>query len=285
MHACAPLPGAVRAAVLFAVLAAPAAAGGARAETPAATLAPAAPVESPHCFAGCPVGAPASNRLLRRECYVLSNNGRTKFADWVAYALVPARFGGGDRPRWRADPDLPADETLEPADYKGAHKALKVDRGHQAPFASCAATKELRRQTGYLSNATPQGSALNRGAWRALETAARRLAKAAGSAVHVVTGPLHERETRPLPGADEPHRVPSGYWKLVVAAGPGGTAAAAFAMESDRPAGVPFRAARIGLDELERRTGLRFFPALAPAARAALEAAAPALAARLGAAR
>lgn len=280
MHGCAPWPGAVRAAVACALLAAaPAAAGFARAETAAP------PVESPHCVAGCPLGAPEGNRLLRRECYILSNNGQTRFADWVAYALVPERFGGGRRPPWRADPDLPEEETLEPEDYKGAHKALKVDRGHQMPFAACAGAPEGKRQTGYLSNATPQGSALNRGAWRALEAAARRLAEtagAAGAAVHVVTGPLHERETRPLPGADEPHRVPSGYWKLVVLAGAGGPAAAAFAMESGRPAGLPFAAARIGLGELERRTGLRFLPALGEAARRALDRAGPALAARLG---
>ncbi len=278
MNACALRPGAVRAAVACALLAtAPAAGGSARAETAAP------PVESPHCVAGCPAGAPAGNRLLRRECYILSNNGQTKFADWVAYALVPARFGGGGRrPSWRADPDLPGDETLEPADYKGAHKALEVDRGHQMPFAACAGARDGKRQTGYLSNATPQGSALNRGAWRALETAARRLAGTAGAAVHVVTGPLHERETRPLPGADEPHRVPSGYWKLLVATGADGPEAAAFAMESGRAAGIPFAAARIGLDELERRTGLRFFPALGEAARRALDRAAPALAARLG---
>ncbi len=30
-----------------------------------------------------------------------------------------------------------------------------------------------------------------------------------------MAGPLYERQMPALPGADEPHRVPSGYWKIV----------------------------------------------------------------------
>ncbi len=42
-------------------------------------------VQSFHCLASCPNGAPATNTLLIREIYALSNNPETKFADWVAY--------------------------------------------------------------------------------------------------------------------------------------------------------------------------------------------------------
>ena len=44
---------------------------------------------SRHCLAGCPDGAPDNNELVIRDIYILSNNPQTKFADWVAYQVVP----------------------------------------------------------------------------------------------------------------------------------------------------------------------------------------------------
>ena len=41
------------------------------------------------------MGAPASNELVIRAIYVLSNNPETRFADWGAY-LGPAREPRGD---------------------------------------------------------------------------------------------------------------------------------------------------------------------------------------------
>ncbi|EHC63744.1 putative DNA/RNA non-specific endonuclease [Salmonella enterica subsp. enterica serovar Johannesburg str. S5-703] len=67
----------------------------------------------------------------------------------------------------------------------------------------------------YLSNITPQKSALNQGAWAALENRVRELAKQADvSVVHVVTGPLFERHIATLP-EDATVEIPSGYWKVL----------------------------------------------------------------------
>ena len=50
-------------------------------------------VQSFHCLASCPSGAPATNTLLIREIYALSNNPETKFADWVAYRVTADTIG------------------------------------------------------------------------------------------------------------------------------------------------------------------------------------------------
>ncbi len=118
-----------------------------------------ADVLSVHCPLGCPSN-PVNNDLVFKHLYELSNNPATKLADWVAYEVDTVNFGASPGRNWGADPLLAEDETLEPADYKGASGALDIDRGHQAPLASFAGSRywpELNN----LSNITPQNKALN----------------------------------------------------------------------------------------------------------------------------
>ena len=241
-------------------------------------------IVSQHCLAGCLTGAASTNRLIHRQSYVLSNNGRTKFADWVAYVVVPAGFGPSRNRTWKADPALPAAETLEPDDYVGANAGLETDRGHQAPLASFAGAEDWRK-TNYLSNITPQKSALNQGPWVRLETAVRALARQSEPrGVYVATGPLYERKMPQLPGADEAHLVPSGYWKLVAVKTPARIEVAAFLMDQDLGRSVAFCRddIRIDLLDLERRAGLRFFPMLDGGTLEAVLGTARSMVARLG---
>ena len=127
------------------------------------------------CLHGCPEGSPETNKVIKRSIYTLSNNGTTKFADWVAYRVTVDTIGDVTRKRnFRRDRELSADETLETPDYKGASKAIGIDRGHQAPLASFSGTNDWG-DTNILSNITPQKSDLNQGAWVKLETRVRLL--------------------------------------------------------------------------------------------------------------
>lgn len=222
---------------------------------------------------GTPTGTPDTNILVVREIYALSANPATKFADWVAYRLDSTTISGNARTsrNWAADPWLPADATLEPADYRNAAATLHVDRGHQAPLASFKGTRYWN-ETNNLSNITPQRADLNQGPWNALEEQERRLARRGGT-VYVITGPLYERAMRPLPMADEPHTVPSGYWKIVAIADTTGTlqcSAYIFAQETPRNDAV--RDHLCTVDEIETRSGLDFFVALDDESEARLEA-------------
>ena len=114
-----------------------------------------------HCLSGCPTGVPATNEVIARTIYALSNNAETKFADWVAYRVLPGFLTGPSRNRnWAKDPDLDEDETLLPDDYDHANVTLAVNRGHQAPLASFKGATDWR-QTNFLSNITPQFMKLN----------------------------------------------------------------------------------------------------------------------------
>jgi endonuclease G len=243
---------------------------------------PAADPETGHCPLECPLGAPTANDMVRREIYTLSSNPDTKFADWVAYRVTRDTIGPTRSRGWRADPMLNPARTLEPEDYTEAHAVLQSDRGHQAPLASFTSTPHWR-DTNFLSNITPQKTGLNQGRWERLEAAERDLAREPSvEAVFVVTGPLYERDMPRLPRADEPHRVPSGYWKVVMIE-PGDTIqVAAFIFDQNTPRTGTFCQHLITVDELERRSGLDLFSRLEDSRENQLESAQGALAARLG---
>lgn len=216
-----------------------------------------------HCLHGCPMGSPSTNDLIVREIYTLSSNDRTKLADWVAYRVTVDLIGPSGQRRWQADPWLAAAETLLPEHYVEAHEALTVDRGHQAPLASFSGSPHAD-DTNYLSNITPQRSALNQGPWVRLETAERDFVERSEDqdervALYVLTGPLYERvmPPLPLPRGWVRHRVPSGYWK-VIATPDGGLSA--FIMDQDVSRTASHCDFRVPLEEVELRTNLTLFP-------------------------
>lgn len=230
------------------------------------TTVPAAPATASHaelhtfhCLHGCPIGAPGIDDIIVREIYTLASNDLTKMADWVAYRVTPSSIGPSGERKWAADPWLAAEETLEPKDYDGASQALGVDRGHQAPLAGQSGTP-FAADTNMLSNITPQGSALNQGAWQRLEAQENNLAQATNIAVYVLTGPLFERIVPALPGADERHRLPSAYWKVIVTQD---GRMAAFIMDTDASRTFGHCDARVTLDDIESRSRLALFPRLA----------------------
>ena len=257
----------VRLALLAAALVVPAGAGWAQ------------PVEihTEHVLYGLPLGTPATNDLVIRDAYALSHNDSTRFADWVAFRLTAAEVAG-TLPlarSWRADEWLDPAERIEAADYTGAFAVHRYQRGHLAPLASFRGSLGAG-DLNVLSNVAPQRQALNEGPWQRLETAERdlvlRRADHARPAVWVMVGTLYERPMPPLPGADEPHVVPSGFWRIVaVEDRPGRVVAAAFLFDQDTPRGAGVLDALVSIDEVEQRSGLGLFSLLPDDDEAALE--------------
>lgn len=208
-----------------------------------------------HCLYACPRSAPRGNEFIERTLYTLSNNGETKFADWVAY-IVWSDLAGSDGSRnWAPDPDLDETTTLEEEDYAQASARYNWDMGHQAPLASFAGA-EAWRETNFLSNITPQNGQLNRGRWARLEAAERDLSAAIEGPVYVITGPLYDNSMPELPNADETHVVPSGYWKIIAI--PGRASGFIFENAPDEGSYCDYEVER--LSEIERRSGLDLFP-------------------------
>lgn len=216
------------------------------------------------CLFGCPGGGDPRFDLVDRYLYILLSNDDTKLADWVAYVVTRETIAdseaGLDRD-WSADPALEDEETLEEADYAGAHAQYGYAMGHMASLKSLGAAAEWETLN-YLSNVMPQMASLNGGAWKALENAERRLANARSvREVFAVAGPLYERPMPALPRADEPHAVPSGFWKVLAIQRGDEVFVVAFVMDQTRPPGTGFcQGAEVPLEELELRTGYDLFP-------------------------
>jgi endonuclease G len=212
-----------------------------------------------NCVYGCPTGK--SGQTIERPIYTLHNNSSTKFANWVAYKVTQNTIDGPSRTRtWKADPNINSAYTLEPADYTDAAAVLGTDRGHQVPLAAFSNTAHWA-MTNYLSNITPQSANLNQGAWVKLETAVRNLART-GQDVYVVTGPLYEWYFGTLPGADESHTIPSGYFKVVITDNAGWVEASAFIMEQNLSRSASFCPREVTINQLESRAGLNIMPSL-----------------------
>jgi endonuclease G len=228
-----------------------------------------------HFLYGCPAEAPAADELLVRDLYALSNNGTTKFADWVCCYLTCHEVDGDlDLERkWRNDPWLDPSHTLEaePAgqdDYRGQKE---YDRGHLAPLASFKGSR-FASQVNYYSNIVPQRPDLNRGPWEELEAGTRELVRRYGRA-WVMCGPLYEAPMPPLPKCDEPHRVPSGFWKIVAVPDGKILRVAAFIMGQTAPRTSKAMDYLTTVDEIEQRSGLDFFRQLPDAQEKTLESA------------
>jgi endonuclease G, mitochondrial len=243
----------------------------------AATRAVGSGMSISHCLNGaCPRGAAPSNDIVVREIYALSNNGDTKFADWVAYHPTRETIATSNalNRKWDKDPLLDESVTLEPSirsfqdDYKGAYEKLNVQRGHLAPLTLFAGT-EFWRTTNYYSNIVPQQAALNGGPWEALEDA-EKTASFGLRELFVVTGPLYEIEMNCdpsipeserkgcLPNADENHVVPSGFWKVV--SNRTGSKKAAFIFPQTAGGRDSHCEYRTSIEEVELRASLTLFP-------------------------
>ena len=207
-----------------------------------------ADVLSVHCPLGCPAN-PAQNDLVFGHLYALSNNADTKFADWVAYEVDVVNFGASPGRKWASEPLLDESETLEAADYKSASSSvLEADRGHQAPLASFAGSRYWS-ELNYLSNITPQDKDLNQGPWKNLEEAVRD-AVSFRKSLFVITGPLFTSDMPSMPKANEEHKVPSGYFKVVYDTSGKG---AAFIMEQSAGRNDDYCQKKVTLDAIQQK--------------------------------
>ncbi|MDO6763404.1 DNA/RNA non-specific endonuclease [Agarivorans sp. 1_MG-2023] len=170
-------------------------------------------IRTPNCPIGCPSLEIEGNVVVFERLYALSQNKKTLFADWVAYEVDVLNFGPTTNRTWKNNPMLDDDERLEKDDYTGASDKLLVDRGHQAPLASFVGSRYWPTLN-YLSNITPQSKGLNQGPWKNLEEAVRD-AVGFRDNLFVITGTLYQAEMEALPKADEPHAIPSDYYKII----------------------------------------------------------------------
>ena len=214
-----------------------------------------------NCLGRCPTGAANDNIIVDHEVIILSSNKETKFADWVAYKVTPANINGPERKRnWAKDPKIDAQFTLIPSDYKGMSEApYFFDRGHQAPLAAFKNHSKWY-VVNYLSNITPQKKNLNRGAWKALESTERKLAKHYNE-IYVITGPFYNKE-KPIEislNKRVDYTIPSGYWKIISLNKGSVIETVGFIFPQEAPLNANHCQYVNKVSEIEKISGLEFF--------------------------
>ena len=196
-------------------------------------------------------------RIMTYQGYVSSYNPETLIPDWVAYELTAEETRGDAT---RADKDFSMDMN-----YHGK-QAMREDywgsgwtRGHMAPAGDFMWDDSAMAETFYFMNICPQREELNNNDWQYLEKQVRAWARKYGK-VWVVSGPIVGDNIYGTIGQDHVV-VPDAFYKVVMVHDGKRYQSVAFVMGNDAERYWLYDCA-LTVDELEKLTGLNFYPAL-----------------------
>lgn len=194
----------------------------------------------------------SSGEIVKHTYYTLSYSEENEQAYWVYYELT-STFINGPQSRtddFRADP-LVSTGSASLDDYKGSG----YDRGHLCPAADMALNKTSMSETFYLSNMSPQVAGFNRGIWSKMEDQVRKWAFKY-SKLYVVTGPIF-RDNLGIIGVDKV-TVPGYYYKVLF---DGKNKMIGFILPN-ASSSKSLDQFEVTVDEIEKETGVDFFPEL-----------------------
>lgn len=194
--------------------------------------------------------------ILKRDGYTVSYNKDTRLPNWVAWHLTAARTKGSNQRKgisFQEDTDVPEPRATD-ADYRSSG----YDRGHMCPAGDNKWSMKAMEQSFLFTNMCPQAPQLNRGDWNEMEMACRKWAKQYGD-IYIVCGPILYNKKHKTIGRNKVV-VPEAFFKVVLCM-KGKPKAIGFIYKNadgNRPKGDYANT----VDEVERITGINFFPSL-----------------------
>ncbi|WP_298516917.1 DNA/RNA non-specific endonuclease [uncultured Kordia sp.] len=206
-----------------------------------------------------------TGQIVHHEGYSLSYDEDFEQAEWVAYELKKNQIVYTDfkRPYFEQDNAV----KTESAHWRN-YKKSGYDRGHLCPAADRKYSKAAFTETFLTSNISPQEHQFNAGVWNRLEQKVRYWAKKYDG-VYVVTGGILENNLKTIGSEDV--AVPKYFYKILLDNAGGNTKIIAFLVPHEA-SNKPLYEFVVSVDELEKRTGIDFFPALDDAKENKLEA-------------
>lgn len=226
------------------------------------------------------IPAPLTDRpeqILQCKGFTISYNRTTKTPNWVAWHLTKSHtYGKSSREMQEFCEDASVGTpraTLD--DYYNS----RYDRGHMCPAGDNKWSEEAMTQSFLLTNICPQNHGLNKNSWNDLEQECRFWAREYG-AVDIVCGPIYRTATysNGVMKASAQQRyigknrvwVPDAFFKVVLCRNRN-PKAIGFIYEN-RGGQQPIEQAATTVDEVERLTGIDFFPELEDKIEARVEA-------------
>ena len=176
-------------------------------------------------------------------------------AKWIAYELTKEEtnslFERTDK--FLVDPFV-STGTAENNDYLKSG----YDKGHLAPAGDMGWSAITMKESFYLSNMSPQLPGFNRGVWKRLEEMMRSWAED-NSAIYIVTGPVLTSGLPTIGGNRV--SIPNYYYKVVLDYTQPEIKAMGFILPN-ASSSASLNTFAVSIDEVERQTGIDFFPAL-----------------------
>lgn len=195
-------------------------------------------------------------QIITHEGYTLSYNEENEQANWVAYTLTKDMLFGENtrKDNFRPDPAV-STGSAELSDYKGSG----YDRGHLIPAADVKYSAAAMDDSFFLSNMTPQNAGFNRGIWASLEAVVRTFAYDNGT-IYVVTGPVLTDGPYDTIGANSVS-VPKYFYKVILDYNEPELKAIGFILANE-DSSKPLSAFAVSVDDVEKITGIDFYPML-----------------------
>ena len=224
---------------------------------------PAQPSTCPEHFAGGEAPEFINQKLAAKTValcfngYAVMHSGVSRTPLWSAEYLTADRIAQTKKinrnNKFHAESRLSSGDRAELRDYVRSG----FDRGHMSP-AGDMADKESQYDSFSLANMVPQDPHNNQSLWSGIEEVTRKFAAYRGR-LYVITGPIFEGSA--VQRLNGRVLVPTHLFKAVY--DPVNNAAAAYLVPNRSDAEYE----AVSIAELEKRTGIRLFPKLAPAVK------------------
>jgi len=195
------------------------------------------------------------DQIVHHFAYSLCYSEEHEQARWVAYELTRGETNGPEERSsgFYEDPAVTTGSATD-ADYAGSG----YDRGHLAPAGDMTWSDRAMRESFFYSNMSPQAPSFNRGIWKKLETLVRAWAQEYNG-IYIVTGPVLQSGLETI--GPERVSVPHHYYKVILDGDTTGWRSIGFLMQNAASA-APLETFAVTVDEVERVTGIDFFPFL-----------------------
>lgn len=197
-------------------------------------------------------------QILENAAYVSSFNSETLLPNWVAWRLTADHVNGTAK---RKDAAFTPDDRIDEAHCVTTYDYMRsgYDRGHLCPAGDNKWSKEAMEQCFLMTNICPQDHGLNIGDWNEMESQCRRWAEKYGE-IYIVCGPILFKGKHKRIGKAHKVVVPEAFFKVVLCleGEPKGIGFIYRNEDGNRPKGDYVNT----IDQVERITGLDFFPTL-----------------------
>lgn len=194
-------------------------------------------------------------QVLRRASYITSYNKETRIPNWVAWHMTAEQTDGPYKrlSNFHEDEDVPMPRATL-SDYRGSGWS----RGHMCPAGDNKWNEKAMYDSFSLINVCPQNSSLNSGLWNSIEMDCRKWARRYGD-IYIVCGPVLMKGNHKTIGENDVV-VPEAFFKVVLCL-KGKPKAFGFIVrntDGNKKRDLYYNS----VDQVERITGIDFFPAL-----------------------